>query len=149
MPQADIAGRCGAAPLFRVRLLPSGWFSSVNGALKPLMHAIGRGGLLLPPAAEEFTAGCEHNDLRCFFEPTAPPCATSAVAPRGSSRVERLSLTNGSLLRAQSAAAFAGGGTHHGSMIPAELRSRGWSGSRPHTQRTAHVPCSHAPSAHC
>ena len=48
----------------------------VAGLLKPLMHTLRSGRLLLTPKLPEFTAvpPCASRDLSCFFEPLAPAC---------------------------------------------------------------------------
>ena len=69
------ARACARRPKFTVQLLPAGWFSFLNGAIKPLMHAIAHGGELEAPLARVFTdSTCSNRDLTCFFEPPAASC---------------------------------------------------------------------------
>ena len=112
-------------PLYKVELLTAGWFSTVNGAVKPLMHALVHGGALVPPPIAAFTApSCRTRDLTCFFRSTLPECAP----PPQEEQQERLRLRPPTtLLDEMSEAAFQKGALRDGALATA-YRERGWFG---------------------
>ena len=74
MASSRTPGTLSPAPrrVVRTTTLAAGWFSSVMGLVKPVMHALETGAALQTPSLETFTgftadAPCEARDLSCFF----------------------------------------------------------------------------------
>lgn len=84
------ASTCAARPLTRVRpAVFGGWWATMHGLVKPLMHAATAGRTLLTPALPMWTdeATCANRSLSCIFEPLSacdrPPASSNTL---GSSR---------------------------------------------------------------